>query len=69
MPACDVELGVEYYPEYTLSDIPAGWKVKVNGVEVPPDNGEVTIPENANVEIIPSAGDESNVKSVKLVDD
>ena len=69
-PDYDLELQVEYYQKYALKNIPAGWTVKVNGVEQPkPYQGDsLMITETDSVTLVP-AGNPRRVKSVTLEDD
>ena len=69
-PDYDLELQVEYYEAHALKNIPAGWTVKVNGVEQPkPYQGNsLMITETDSVTLVP-AGNPRRVKSVTLEDD
>lgn len=66
-PDYDLELQVEYYQKYALKDIPAGWQVKVNGVDKTAaiDGDSLMITETDTVTLIP-AGNPRRVKSVTL---
>ena len=69
-PDYDLELQVEYYQKYALKDIPAGWTVKINGVEqqTPYQGDSLMITETDSVTLVP-AGNPRRVKSVTLEDD
>ena len=66
-PDYDLELQVEYYEAHALKNIPAGWTVKINGVEQPkPYQGDsLMITETDSVTLVP-AGNPRRVKSVTL---
>jgi len=68
-PDYDLELQVEYYEAHALKNIPAGWTVKVNGVEQPkPYQGDsLMITETDTVTLIPA--NPRRVKSVTLEDE
>ncbi len=68
-PDYDLELQVEYYGEYALKNIPAGWQVLVNGVDKTAaiDGDSLNITETDSVTLIPD--NPSRVKSVTLADD
>lgn len=69
-PDYDLELQVEYYEAHALKNIPAGWQVKVNGVDKTSaiDGDSLMITETDSVTLIP-AGNPRRVKSVTLEDD
>ena len=69
-PDYDLELQVEYYEAHALKNIPAGWTVKINGVEQPkPYQGDsLMITETDSVTLVP-AGNPRRVKSVTLEDE
>ena len=69
-PDYDLELQVEYYEAHALKNIPAGWTVKINGVEQPkPYQGDsLMITETDTVTLVP-AGNPRRVKSVTLEDE
>lgn len=69
-PDYDVELQVEYYQKHALKNIPAGWTVKVNGVDQTSAivGDSLMITETDSVTLIP-AGNPRRVKSVTLADD
>ena len=66
-PDYDLELKVEYYEAHALKNIPAGWTVKVNGVEqqTPYQGDSLMITETDSVTLVP-AGNPRRVKSVTL---
>ena len=65
-PDYDLELQVEYYEAHALKNIPAGWQVKVNGVDKTSaiDHDSLMIVETDNVTLIPD--NPRRVKSVTL---
>lgn len=65
-PDYDLELQVEYYQKYALKEIPAGWTVKVNGVDKTDaiDGDSLLITETDSVTLVPT--DPRRVKSVTL---
>jgi hypothetical protein len=67
-PDYDLELQVEYYQPHALKDIPAGWQVKVNGVDKTAaiDHDSLMIVETDTVTLIPD--NPRRVKSVTLVE-
>lgn len=69
-PDYDLELQVEYYEAHALKNIPAGWTVKINGIEQPkPYQGDsLMITETDSVTLVP-AGNPRRVKSVTLEDE
>ena len=69
-PDYDLELQVEYYEAHALKNIPAGWTVKVNGVDKTAaiDHDSLMITETDSVTLVP-AGNPRRVKSVTLEDD
>ena len=69
-PDYDLELKVEYYEAHALKNIPAGWTVKVNGVEqqTPYQGDSLLITETDTVTLVP-AGNPRRVKSVTLEED
>ena len=69
-PDYDLELQVEYYEAHALKNIPAGWQVKVNGVEqqTPYQGDSLMITETDTVTLVP-AGNPRRVKSVTLEDE
>jgi hypothetical protein len=69
-PDYDLELQVEYYEAHALKNIPAGWTVKVNGVEQqkPYQGDSLMITETDSVTLVP-AGNPRRVKSVTLADE
>ena len=69
-PDYDLELQVEYYEAHALKNIPAGWTVKINGVEqqTPYQGDSLMITETDSVTLVP-AGNPRRVKSVTLEDD
>ena len=69
-PDYDLELQVEYYQKFALKDIPAGWQVKVNGVDKTAaiDHDSLMITETDSVTLVP-AGNPRRVKSVTLEDE
>ena len=69
-PDYDLELQVEYYEAHALKDIPAGWQVKVNGIDKTAaiDGDSLMITETDSVTLIP-AGNPRRVKSVTLEDE
>ena len=69
-PDYDLELQVEYYEAHALKNIPAGWTVKVNGIDKTAaiDHDSLLITETDSVTLIP-AGNPRRVKSVTLEDD
>ena len=69
-PDYDLELQVEYYEAHALKNIPAGWTVKVNGVEqqTPYQGDSLMITETDSVTLVP-AGNPRRVKSVTLEDE
>ena len=69
-PDYDLELQVEYYEAHALKNIPAGWQVKVNGVDKTAaiDGDSLLITETDSVTLIP-AGNPHRVKSVTLEDE
>ena len=66
-PDYDLELQVEYYEAHALKNIPAGWTVKVNGVDKTAaiDHDSLMITETDTVTLVP-AGNPRRVKSVTL---
>ena len=68
-PDYDLELQVEYYEAHALKNIPAGWQVKVNGVDKTAaiDGDSLNITETDSVTLIPD--NPRRVKSVTLRDD
>ncbi len=66
-PDYDLELQVEYYEAHALKNIPAGWTVKVNGVDSTSRivEGSLNITETDSVTLVP-AGNPRRVKSVTL---
>ena len=66
-PDYDLELQVEYYQKHALKNIPAGWTVKVNGVDKTAaiDHDSLLITETDSVTLIPD-GNRRRVKSVTL---
>lgn len=68
-PDYDLELQVEYYEAHALKNIPAGWTVKINGVEqqTPYQGDSLMITETDSVTLIPT--DPRRVKSVTLQND
>lgn len=66
-PDYDVELQVEYYPKHALKNIPAGWTVKVNGIDKTAaiDHDSLMIVETDSVTLVPD-GNRRRVKSVTL---
>lgn len=68
-PDYDLELQVEYYQKYALKNIPAGWQVKVNGVDKTSaiDGDSLLITETDSVTLVPT--DPRRVKSVTLEED
>ena len=69
-PDYDLELQVEYYEAHALKDIPAGWTVKINGIEqqTPYQGDSLMITETDSVTLVP-AGNPRRVKSVTLADE
>jgi hypothetical protein len=69
-PDYDLELQVEYYEAHALKNIPAGWQVKVNGVDQTSaiDGDSLMITETDTVTLVP-AGNPRRVKSVTLEDE
>lgn len=69
-PDYDLELQVEYYEAHALKNIPAGWTVKVNGVDKTAaiDGDSLMITETDSVTLVPD-GNRRRVKSVTLEDD
>ena len=69
-PDYDLELQVEYYEAHALKNIPAGWTVKINGVEqqTPYQGDSLMITETDSVTLVP-AGNPRRVKSVTLEDE
>ena len=69
-PDYDLELQVEYYEAHALKNIPAGWQVKVNGVDQTSAivGDSLLITETDSVTLIP-AGNPRRVKSVTLEED
>ena len=69
-PDYDLELQVEYYEAHALKNIPAGWQVKVNGVDKTSaiDGDSLMITETDSVTLVP-AGNPRRVKSVTLEDE
>ena len=69
-PDYDLELQVEYYEAHALKNIPAGWQVKVNGVDKTSAivGDSLLITETDSVTLIP-AGNPRRVKSVTLEDE
>lgn len=67
-PDYDLELQVEYYQKYALKDIPAGWTVKVNGVDKTAaiDHDSLMITETDSVTLVPPAELKNAIKSVTL---
>ena len=65
-PDYDLELQVEYYEAHALKNIPAGWQVKVNGVDKTAaiDGDSLMITETDSVTLIPT--NPRRVKSVTL---
>ena len=65
-PDYDLELQVEYYEAHALKNIPAGWTVKVNGIDKTSaiDHDSLMIVETDNVTLIPD--NPRRVKSVTL---
>ncbi len=68
-PDYDLELQVEYYEPHALKNIPAGWQVKVNGVDKTSAivGDSLLITETDSVTLVPT--DPRRVKSVTLSDD
>ena len=68
-PDYDLEFQVEYYEAHALKNIPAGWQVKVNGVDKTAaiDGDSLNITETDSVTLIPD--NPRRVKSVTLRDD
>ena len=68
-PDYDLELQVEYYEAHALKEIPAGWTVKINGVEqtTPYQGDSLMITETDSVTLIPD--NPRRVKSVTLEDE
>lgn len=68
-PDYDLELQVEYYQKFALKDIPAGWQVKVNGVDKTSAivGDSLMIVETDSVTLVPT--DPRRVKSVTLSDE
>lgn len=68
-PDYDLELQVEYYQKFALKDIPAGWQVKVNGVDKTSAivGDSLLITETDSVTLVPT--DPRRVKSVTLEDE
>lgn len=68
-PDYDLELQVEYYEAHALKDIPAGWQVKVNGVDKTSAivGDSLLITETDSVTLFPT--DPRRVKSVTLQND
>ncbi len=68
-PDYDLELQVEYYEAHALKNIPAGWQVKVNGVDKTSAivGDSLLITETDSVTLIPT--DPRRVKSVTLQND
>ena len=68
-PDYDLELQVEYYEPHALKDIPAGWQVKVNGVDKTNAivGDSLLITETDSVTLVPT--DPRRVKSVTLQND
>ncbi len=69
-PDYDLELQVEYYEAHALKNIPAGWTVKINGVEQqkPYQGDSLMITETDTVTLVPD-GNPRRVKSVTLEDE
>ena len=69
-PDYDLELQVEYYEAHALKNIPAGWTVKINGIEqqTPYQGDSLMITETDSVTLVP-AGNPRRVKSVTLEDE
>ena len=69
-PDYDLELQVEYYEAHALKNIPAGWTVKINGIEQqnPYQGDSLMITETDSVTLVP-AGNPRRVKSVTLEDE
>lgn len=69
-PDYDLELQVEYYEAHALKNIPAGWTVKINGVEqqTPYQGDSLMITETDSVTLVPD-GNPRRVKSVTLEDE
>ena len=69
-PDYDLELQVEYYEAHALKNIPAGWTVKVNGIDKTAaiDHDSLMITETDSVTLVP-AGNPRRVKSVTLEDE
>lgn len=68
-PDYDLELQVEYYEAHALKNIPAGWQVKVNGVDKTSAivGDSLLITETDTVTLVPT--DPRRVKSVTLEDE
>lgn len=68
-PDYDLDLNVVYYQKYALKDIPAGWQVKVDGVDKTAaiDGDSLKITETAQVLLTPDHPE--RVKKVILVED
>lgn len=68
-PDYDLELQVEYYEAHALKNIPAGWQVKVNGVDKTSAivGDSLLITETDSVTLVPT--DPRRVKSVTLQND
>ena len=68
-PDYDLELQVEYYEAHALKNIPAGWQVKVDGVDKTAaiDGDSLLITETDSVTLVPT--DPRRVKSVTLEDE
>jgi hypothetical protein len=66
-PDYDLELQVEYYEAHALKNIPAGWTVKVNGIDKTAaiDHDSLLITETDTVTLVPD-GNPRRVKSVTL---
>ena len=69
-PDYDLELQVEYYEAHALKNIPAGWTVKVNGIDKTAaiDHDSLMITETDSVTLVP-ASNPRRVKSVTLEDE
>ena len=65
-PDYDLELQVEYYEAHALKNIPAGWTVKINGIEqqTPYQGDSLMITETDSVTLVPD--NPRRVKSVTL---
>lgn len=55
------------YPSYILTDIPNGWSVNADNINVTVTNGEASIPVGADVVLTPPSADKPRVKNVELL--